>query len=118
VPHQNATTAGSYSVVAVHSGCTRTRAGAVRPDDLPRLRAGHQPSLPGKFVSWPRIGPLKHYSNFFSGYNQPQLTGRTRGNSRIFSSLKETAFELKCRRESAVLARPIRRAARSRWIRT
>jgi homospermidine synthase len=45
------------------------------PDDLPHdyvLDIG-KPYL-GRFVSvasdW---NPLKHYSNFFSGYNQPQL---------------------------------------------
>jgi homospermidine synthase len=77
VPHQNATT--MQVAVSVVAACMwmheNPRKGLCVPDDLPHdyVLDISKPYL-GKFVSvasdWT---PLKHYSNFFSGYNQPQL---------------------------------------------
>lgn len=77
VPHQNATT--MQVAISVVAACMwmheNPRRGLCVPDDLPHdfVLDISKPYL-GKFVSvasdWT---PLKHYSNFFSGYNQPQL---------------------------------------------
>ena len=77
VPHQNATT--MQVAIAVVAACLwmveNPRRGLCVPDDLPHdfVLGVSKPYL-GKFVSvssdWT---PLKHYSNFFRGYNQPQL---------------------------------------------
>ena len=77
VPHQNATTMQvAISVVAACMWMVENpRRGLCVPDDLPHdyVLDISKPYL-GKFVSvasdWT---PLKHYSNFFSGYNKPQL---------------------------------------------
>jgi homospermidine synthase len=77
VPHQNATTMQvAISVVAaVMWMLENPRRGVCVPDDLPHESVLHisRPYL-GNFVSVPADwNPLKHYSNFFRGYNQPQL---------------------------------------------
>ncbi len=77
VPHQNATTMQvAISVVAACMWMVENPGrGLCVPDDLPHdyVLEISKPYL-GKFVSvasdWT---PLKHYSNFFSGYNKPQL---------------------------------------------
>jgi homospermidine synthase len=77
VPHQNATT--MQVAISVVAACMwmleNPERGLCLPDDLP-----HDYVLPiskpylGKFISTPADWtPLKHYSNFFRGYNQPQL---------------------------------------------
>jgi homospermidine synthase len=77
VPHQNATT--MQVAISVVAACMwmieNPRRGLCVPDDLPHdyVLDISKPYL-GKFVSvasdW---NPLKHYSNFFRGYNQPRL---------------------------------------------
>src|SRR5262245_17683647 len=77
VPHQNATT--MQVAVSVVAACMwmleNPRRGLCVPDDLPHdyVLDISKPYL-GKFISvasdW---NPLKHYSNVFRGYNQPQL---------------------------------------------
>jgi homospermidine synthase len=77
VPHQNATT--MQVAVSVVAACMwmieNPRLGVCVPDDLPHdyVLQICKPYL-GKFVSVPSDwNPLKHYSNFFRGYNRPQL---------------------------------------------
>jgi homospermidine synthase len=77
VPHQNATTMQvAISVVAASMWMIENpERGVVLPDDLPHeyVLGISKPYL-GKFISIPQDWtPLKHYSSFFSGYNQPQL---------------------------------------------
>jgi len=77
VPHQNATT--MQVAVSVVAACIwmveNPRRGLCVPDDLPHdfVLDVSKPYL-GKWVSvasdWT---PLKHYANFFGGYNKPQL---------------------------------------------
>jgi homospermidine synthase len=77
VPHQNATT--MQVAVSVVAACLwmveNPRRGLCVPDDLPHdfVLGVSKPYL-GKWVSvasdWT---PLKHYSNFFHGFNKPQL---------------------------------------------
>src|SRR5271157_4912139 len=77
VPHQNATT--MQVAIAVVAACMwmveNPQRGLCVPDDLPHdyVLEVSMPYL-GRFVSvasdW---NPLKHYSNFFSGYDKPQL---------------------------------------------
>jgi homospermidine synthase len=77
VAHQNATT--MQVAISVVAACMwmieNPREGFCVPDDLPHdyVLEISKPYL-GKFVSvasdWT---PLKHYANFFRGYNQPQL---------------------------------------------
>src|SRR5271166_5181708 len=77
VPHQNATTMQvAISVVAACMWMVENPSrGVCVPDDLPHdyVLDISKPYL-GKFVSvasdWT---PLKHYSNFFSGFNKPQV---------------------------------------------
>jgi len=77
VPHQNATTMQvAISVVAACKWMVENpRRGLCGPDDLPHdyVLDISKPYL-GKFISvasdWT---PLKHYSNFFAGYNKPQI---------------------------------------------
>jgi homospermidine synthase len=77
VPHQNATTMQvAISVVAACMWMVENpRRGLCVPDDLPHdyVLDVSKPYL-GKFVSvasdW---SPLKHYANFFSGFNKPQI---------------------------------------------
>jgi homospermidine synthase len=77
VPHQNATTMQvAISVVAASMWMIENpNRGVCVPDDLPHeyILGISKPYL-GKFVSvasdWT---PLKHYSNFFSGFNKPQV---------------------------------------------
>jgi homospermidine synthase len=76
-PHQNATT--MQVAISVVAACMWMVENPLRglcvPDDLPHdyVLGISKPYL-GKFVSvasdW---NPLKHYSNFFSGYNKPQF---------------------------------------------
>ena len=77
VPHQNATT--MQVAVSVVAACLwmfeNPRRGLCVPDDLPHdFVLGFSKPYLGKFVSvasdWT---PLKHYSNFFHGYNKPQV---------------------------------------------
>jgi homospermidine synthase len=77
VPHQNATT--MQVAISVVAACMwmldHPNRGLCLPDDLPHeyVLGITKPYL-GKFISiasdWT---PLKYYSNFFRGYNQPQL---------------------------------------------
>ena len=77
VPHQNATT--MQVAVSVVAACLwmfdNPQRGVCVPDDLPHdfVLDFSRPYL-GKFVSvasdWT---PLKHYANFFQGYNKPQI---------------------------------------------
>jgi homospermidine synthase len=77
VPHQNATT--MQVAISVVAGCLwmldNPSRGVCVPDDLPHefVLEVSKPYL-GAFIStasdWT---PLKHYTNFFRGYNQPQL---------------------------------------------
>jgi homospermidine synthase len=77
VPHQNATT--MQVAISVVAACLwmldNPRRSVCVPDDLPHdfVLGVSKPYL-GTFVStssdWT---PLKHYTNFFRGYNQPQL---------------------------------------------
>jgi homospermidine synthase len=77
VPHQNATT--MQVAISVVAACMwmvdNPRRGLCVPDDLPYeyVLDVSKPYL-GKFVSvasdW---NPLKHYSNFFVGFNKPQV---------------------------------------------
>lgn len=77
VPHQNATT--MQVAISVVAACLwmfgNPRRGLCVPDDLPHefVLDISKPYL-GKFVSvasdW---NPLKHYSNFFRGFNKPQV---------------------------------------------
>src|SRR5215471_14070976 len=77
VPHQNATT--MQVAISVVAACLwmldNPRRGVCVSDDLPHdfvLRVS-KPYL-GTFISTPSDWtPLKHYTNFFRGYNQPQL---------------------------------------------
>ena len=77
VPHQNATT--MQVAISVVAACMwileNPRRGLCLPDDLPHDYVLNVSKLYlGKFISissdW---NPLKHYSNIFHGYNQPQL---------------------------------------------
>jgi homospermidine synthase len=77
VPHQNATT--MQVAVSVVAACLwmldNPRRGVCVPDDLPHdfVLGVSKPYL-GAFISTPSDWtPLKHYTNFFRGYNQPQL---------------------------------------------
>jgi homospermidine synthase len=77
VPHQNATT--MQVAISVVAACLwmleNPNRGLCVPDDLPHeyVLGISKPYL-GKFISTPSDWtPLKHYSNFFGGYNQPQL---------------------------------------------
>ena len=77
VPHQNATT--MQVAISVVAACLwmleNPRRGLCVPDNLPHdyVLKVSKPYL-GKFISAPTDwNPLKHYSNFFRGYNQPQL---------------------------------------------
>jgi homospermidine synthase len=77
VPHQNATTMQvAISVVAACMWMVENpNRGVCVPDDLPHAYVlGISKPYLGRFVSvasdWT---PLKHYSNFFSGFNKPQL---------------------------------------------
>jgi homospermidine synthase len=77
VPHQNATT--MQVAISVVAACMwmleNPRRGLCVPDDLPHeyVLGISKPYL-GKFISTPSDWtPLAHYSNFFRGYNQPQL---------------------------------------------
>jgi len=77
VPHQNATT--MQVAISVVAACMWMLAnpgkGVCVPDDLPHdfVLDISKPYL-GKFISVPSDWtPLKHYSNFFRGYNQPKL---------------------------------------------
>jgi homospermidine synthase len=77
VPHQNATTMQvAISVVAACMWMIENPSrGLCVPDDLPHeyVLGISKPYL-GEFISTPQDWtPLKHYSNFFRGYNQPQL---------------------------------------------
>ena len=77
VPHQNATTMQvAISVVAASMWMIENpKRGLCVPDDLPHdyVLGISKPYL-GTFVSVPSDWtPLKHYSNFFHGYNKPQL---------------------------------------------
>jgi homospermidine synthase len=77
VPHQNATT--MQVAISVVAACLwmldNPRRGICVPDDLPHdFVLGISKPYLGTFVSissdWT---PLKHYTNFFRGYNRPQL---------------------------------------------
>jgi homospermidine synthase len=77
VPHQNATT--MQVAISVVAACLwmldNPRRGLCVPDDLPHdfVLEISKPYL-GDFISTPSDWtPLKHYTNFFRGYNQPQL---------------------------------------------
>jgi homospermidine synthase len=77
VPHQNATT--MQVAISVVAACMwmieNPRRGLCVPDDLPHEYVLNisKPYL-GQFISIPKDWtPLKHYSNFFRGYNQPLL---------------------------------------------
>ncbi len=77
VPHQNATT--MQVAISVVAACMwmleNPHRGVCLPDDLPHesVLAISKPYL-GKFISMPKDWtPLKHYSNFFPGFNKPQL---------------------------------------------
>jgi homospermidine synthase len=77
VPHQNATT--MQVAISVVAACLwmldNPRRGVCVPDDLPHefVLGVSKPYL-GDFISTPSDWtPLKHYTNFFRGYNQPQL---------------------------------------------
>jgi homospermidine synthase len=77
VPHQNATTMQvAISVVAACMWMIENPSrGVCVPDDLPHdyVLDISKPYL-GKFISTPKDWtPLKHYSNFFPGFNRPQL---------------------------------------------
>jgi homospermidine synthase len=77
VPHQNATTL--QVAVSVVAACLwmleNPRRGMCVPDDLPHeFVLGISKPYLGNFISIPSDWtPLKHYTNFFRGYNQPQL---------------------------------------------
>jgi homospermidine synthase len=77
VPHQNATT--MQVAISVVAACMwmieNPQRGLCVPDDLPHEYVLNisKPYL-GNFISMPKDWtPLKHYSSFFRGYNQPQL---------------------------------------------
>jgi homospermidine synthase len=77
VPHQNATT--MQVAISVVAACLwmleNPRRGLCVPDDLPHefVLGVSKPYL-GTFISTPSDWtPLKHYTNFFRGYNHPQL---------------------------------------------
>jgi homospermidine synthase len=77
VPHQNATT--MQVAISVVAACLwmldNPRRGVCVPDDLPHdfVLGVSKPYL-GTFISTPSDWtPLKHYTNYFRGYNQPQL---------------------------------------------
>jgi homospermidine synthase len=77
VPHQNATT--MQVAISVVAACLwmldNPSRGVCVPDGLPHefVLAVSKPYL-GTFISTPSDWtPLKHYTNFFRGYNQPQL---------------------------------------------
>jgi homospermidine synthase len=77
VPHQNATT--MQVAISVVAACLwmldNPRRGLCVPDDLPHdfILGVSKPYL-GRFISTPSDWtPLKHYTNYFRGYNQPQL---------------------------------------------
>jgi homospermidine synthase len=77
VPHQNATT--MQVAISVVAAClwmlNNPRRGVCVPDDLPHdFVLGVSKSYLGTFISTPSDWtPLKHYTNYFRGYNQPQL---------------------------------------------
>jgi homospermidine synthase len=77
VPHQNATT--MQVAISVVAAClwmlNNSRRGVCVPDDIPHdfVLGVSKPYL-GTFISIPSDWtPLKHYTNYFRGYNQPQL---------------------------------------------
>jgi homospermidine synthase len=77
VPHQNATT--MQVAISVVAACLwmldNPRRGVCVPDELPHefVLGVSKPYL-GNFVSTPSDWtPLKHYTNYFRGYNQPHL---------------------------------------------
>ena len=77
MPHQNDTT--RQVAIAVVAACLwmleNPSRGLCVPDNLPHdyVLKVSKPYL-GKFISAPTDwNPLTHYSNFFCGYNQPQL---------------------------------------------
>jgi homospermidine synthase len=77
VPHQNATT--MQVAISVVAACLwmldNPRRGLCVPDDLPHdfVLGVSKPYL-GDFISTPSDWtPLKHYTNFFRGYNRPEL---------------------------------------------
>jgi homospermidine synthase len=77
VPHQNATT--MQVAISVVAACMwmieNPHVGVKVPDDLPHeyVLGISKPYL-GRFISVPEDWtPLKHYSNFFRGYNRPAL---------------------------------------------
>jgi homospermidine synthase len=77
VAHQNATT--MQVAISVVAACLwmldNPRRGLCVPDDLPHdfILGVSKPYL-GAFISTPSDWtPLKHYTNYFRGYNQPQL---------------------------------------------
>jgi homospermidine synthase len=77
VPHQNATT--MQVAISVVAACLwmldNPERGLCVPDDLPHdfILGVSKPYL-GRFISTPSDWtPLKHYTNYFRGYNQPQL---------------------------------------------
>jgi homospermidine synthase len=77
VPHQNATTMQvAISVVAATMWMLENpERGVCLPDELPHdyVLNISKPYL-GKFISIPSDWtPLKHYANFFAGYNRPEL---------------------------------------------
>jgi homospermidine synthase len=80
VPHQNATT--MQVAISVVAACLwmldNPRRGVCVPDDLPHdFVLGISKPYLGEFISTPSDWtPLKHYTNFFRGYNQPQLDTR------------------------------------------
>jgi homospermidine synthase len=77
VPHQNATT--MQVAISVVAACLwmldNPRRGVCVPDDLPHdFVLGISKPYLGAFLSLPSDWtPLKHYTNYFRGYNQPQL---------------------------------------------
>jgi homospermidine synthase len=77
VPHQNATT--MQVAISVVAACLwmldNPRRGLCVPDDLPHdFVLGISKPYLGTFISTPSDWtPLKHYTNFFRGYNKPQL---------------------------------------------
>ncbi|MBL8795441.1 MAG: homospermidine synthase [Planctomycetia bacterium] len=77
VPHQNATT--MQVAISVVAACMwmidHPNLGVRMPDDLPHdfVLKVSKPYL-GNYISTPSDWtPLKHYTNFFPGYNRPQL---------------------------------------------
>jgi homospermidine synthase len=77
VPHQNATT--MQVAISVVAACLwmleNPRRGVCLPDELPHeFVLGLSKPYLGQFISTPSDWtPLKHYTNYFRGYNRPQL---------------------------------------------